>query len=184
MGRRSRKRSISEPAGTQPADSVGLPRGEKPSEKARAAARPQRLSSEARNAMLRAKLAPLEAGDRPLPLVIAAAAAALFALANVGLWAGGLEVQGEEPALAGVLMFAAIMLVAAWGMWTQRYWAVLGFQSLLAITLVVAALSLLVASNVAAVVLCLVVLALGGWLFWALVRVLGRMKVPRAGGFD
>ena len=37
------------------------------------------------------------------------------------------------------------------GMWNQRYWAVLGFQSLLAITIVVAALSLLVASNVAAV---------------------------------
>ena len=67
-----------------------------------------------------------------------------------------------------MLLFAAIMLVAAWGMWTQRYWAVLGFQSLLAITLVVAALSLLVASNVAAVVLCLAVLGLGGWLFWAL----------------
>ena len=58
----------------------------------------------------------------------------------------------------------------------------LGFQSLLAITIVVAALSLLVASNVAAVVLCLAVLGLGGWLFWALVRVLGRMKVPRPGG--
>ena len=50
-----------------------------------------------------------------------------------------------------MLLFAAIMLVAAWGIWTQRYWAVLGFQSLLAITLVVAALSLMVASNVAAV---------------------------------
>ena len=48
------------------------------------------------------------------------------------------------------------MLVAAWGLLTQRYWAVLGFQALLAITIVVAALSLLVASNIAAVVLCLV----------------------------
>ena len=78
-----------------------------------------------------------------------------------------------------MLAFAGIMLVAAWGLWTQRYWAVLGFQALLAITIVVAALSLLVASNVAAVVLCLVIAGAGGWLFWKLVRVLGRMKVPR-----
>ena len=102
-------------------------------------------------------------------------------MANVVFWAAGVEVQDEEPALAGVLLFAAIMLVAAWGIWNHRYWAVLGFQSLLAITLVVAALSLMVASNVAAVVLCVTVIALGGWLFWSLVRVLGRMKVPRPG---
>lgn len=142
------------------------------------------MSSEERNAQLRAKLAPLEAGERPRPLIVAAAVAALFALTNVVLWIAGMEVQGEEPKLAGVLAFALIMLAAAWGMWTQRYWAVLGFQSLLAITLVVAAMSLLVASNVAAVVLCLAVIALGGWLFWSLVRVLGRMKVPRPGGLD
>jgi len=80
-----------------------------------------------------------------------------------------------------VLAFAGIMLVAGWGLWTQRYWAVLGFQALLAITVVVAALSLLVASNIPAVILCLAILAAGGWLFLKLVRVLGRMKVPRLG---
>ena len=49
------------------------------------------------------------------------------------------------------------MLVAAWGMWTQRYWAVLGFQSLLAITIVVFALFLMAASNVWAALLCVAV---------------------------
>jgi hypothetical protein len=178
MGRRSRKRSISEapmPAAVPGADGEAA---------APASARPARLSSEERNEQLRAKLTPLEPGERPRPLVVATAVAALFALSNVALWAAGMDIQGEDPRLAGVLGFAVIMLVAAWGMWTQRYWAVLGFQSLLAITLVVAAMSLLVASNVAAVVLCLTVIALGGWLFWSLVRVLGRMKVPRPGGLD
>lgn len=171
MGRRSRKRSVSDPSAV-----AGLPASEPASP-----ARPTRLSSEERNAQLRAKLSPLESGEHPRALVAAAATATFVAVANVVLWAAGFEVDGKEPALSGVLLFAAIMLVAAWGMWNQRYWAVLGFQSLLAITIVVAALSLLVASNVAAVVLCLAVLGLGGWLFWALIRVLGRMKVPRPG---
>ncbi len=96
---------------------------------------------------MRAKLEPLEPGERPLPLKVAAATATLLALANVGFSLAGVEVEGEAPALSGVLLFAAIMLLAAWGMWTQRYWAVLGFQALLAITLVVAALSLLVAEQ-------------------------------------
>ena len=180
MGRRSRKRSISDDA----APAAGAFGGAHDDATVTAAPRPPRLSSEERNAQLRAKLTPLEAGERPRPLIIAAAVAALLAITNVILWAAGMEIQGEDPKLAGVLGFALIMLVAAWGMWTARYWAVLGFQSLLAITVVVAAMSLLVASNVAAVVLCLVVIGLGGWLFWSLVRVLGRMKVPRPGGLD
>jgi hypothetical protein len=63
-------------------------------------------------------------------------------------------------------------------MWTLRYWALLGFQALLAITLVIAGLSLMVAGNVLAVILCVVILLGGGWLFWKLIRVLGRVKVP------
>jgi hypothetical protein len=56
---------------------------------------------------------------------------------------------------------------------------VLGFQALLAITISIAALALMVAGNLWAVLLCLATIGLGGWLFWSLVRVLGRMKVPR-----
>jgi hypothetical protein len=80
-----------------------------------------------------------------------------------------------------VIVFGVIMLVAAWGIWNQRYWAVLGFQALVAITVLFASLALMVASNLAAVALCLVTIVAGGWIFWSLVRVLGRMKVPRPG---
>ena len=142
---------------------------------------PRTSRSAERDALARAELAPLQPGERPMPLVVAAVLSALLAVANVVFYATGVEVQGEPPALTGVLAFAGIMLVAAWGLWTQKYWAVLGFQALLAITIVVAALSVLVASNVAAVVLCLTILGVGTWLFWKLVRVLGRMKVPRLG---
>jgi hypothetical protein len=111
--------------------------------------------------------------------VIAASLAALLAIANVVAWAAGLDVEGKKPGAFGVLLFAVLMLLAAWGMWDRRYWAVLGFEALLAITLCIAALSLLVASNVAAVVLCVAILGPVGWLFWKLIRVMGRLQAPQ-----
>jgi hypothetical protein len=71
------------------------------------------------------------------------------------------------------------MLVDAWGMWNLRYWAVLGFQALLAVTIIIAALSLAVASNLLAVLLCLAIIVPGSWLFWKLVRVLARLQMPQ-----
>jgi hypothetical protein len=162
MGRRSRKRSLTEP-GAQ-------------------AAPKKRLSSAERDEIVRAELKPLTAGERPLPVKIAAILAASLALANVAFYFAGVEVRGQKPALLGVLIFAGLMLVAAWGMWTLRYWALLGFQALLAMTLVIAGLSLMVAGNLLAVILCIVILLAGGWLFWKLIRVLGRVKVPSPHG--
>ena len=40
----------------------------------------------------------------------------------------------------------------------------------------------MVAGNVLAVILCVVILLAGGWLFWKLIRVLGRVKVPSPHG--
>jgi cation transport ATPase len=135
--------------------------------------------SEQRNAAVRAQLDPLAPDERPTPLVIAAAVAAILAVANLVAWIAGLDVEGKQPGAFGVVLFAAIMLLAAWGMWHRRYWAVLGFEALLAITLCIAALSLLVASNVAAVVLCVAILGPAGWLFWKLIRVMGRLQAPQ-----
>jgi hypothetical protein len=70
------------------------------------------------------------------------------------------------------------MLVAAYGMWRARYWAVMGFQALLAITIVIAGLSLTVASNAAAVALCAAIVGFGGWLFWKLIRAMARLQMP------
>ena len=162
MGRRSRKQSLTEPGAK--------------------AERKQRLSSAERDEIARAELKPLTPGERPLAVKISVGLAASLAVANVAFYFAGVEVQGQKPALVGVLLFAAVMLLAAWGMWTLRYWALLGFQALLAMTLVIAGLSLMVAGNVLAVILCVVILLGGGWLFWKLIRVLGRVKVPALRG--
>jgi len=135
--------------------------------------------SEERNEALRAGLTPLGPDERPWPLAVAAVVAAVLAVANLAAFAFGLDVDGRRPGTLGVLVFGALMLAAAWGIWHRRYWAVLAFEALLGITLAFAALSLLVASNLAALALCLAILVLGGVLFWKLVRVMGRLQAPQ-----
>lgn len=173
MGSRSRKRGRTTPSAAR--------RPAAPTPQAQPQpARPDRAArTEAKNEAIRAGLTPLAPGERP-PALLAAIGVALFiAISNVVLVLAGYEIkEGGNGTATGAFVFAAVMGVAAWGMWNQRYWAVLGFQALLMLTVIIAGLSLMVASNVLAVVLCLVVLGLGGWLFWKLVRVLSRMRTP------
>ncbi|MDR9371500.1 hypothetical protein Q5424_20545, partial [Conexibacter sp. JD483] len=142
----------------------------------------RRLSrSEARDAAARAQLVPLAPGERPGAVTIATVVAlALAALVVIG-YASGARVGGEGS-LFGALLLAAILLVAAWGMWTVRYWAVLGFEALLGFQIAIAALSLLVASNWWAALLCVAVIGLAGWLFWKLIRAMARIQMPARPG--
>jgi cation transport ATPase len=151
--------------------------GQRSRKRRREGARP-RVRGEERDALIRESLEPLEADERPRAVTIAAVVATLLGIGNLVMLAAGVEVRDEDAPVAGTIIFAAIMFVAAWGMWRAKYWAVLGFQALLAITLVIAGSSLLVASNVAAVALCLAILGLGGWLFWKLIRALARLQMP------
>jgi hypothetical protein len=138
-----------------------------------------RLRGEAANEAVRAQLEPLAPGERPGAVTVAAGLAVAFGLANLILLASGWEIGGNKNANAsGAILFAVIMFVAAWGMWTGRYWAVLGFECLLGIVCVSAALALLVASNLWAVVTCVVVLGLAGTLFYKLIRAMARMQMP------
>ena len=109
--------------------------------------------SRERDEQARAELEPLAPGERPLAVTIAAVVAALLAVANVAFYLAGWEVAGEDPKPGGVFLFAGILLAAAAGMWLRKYWAVLGFEVLLGITVIYAGLSLLFPSNWQAVVL-------------------------------
>jgi hypothetical protein len=131
-----------------------------------------------KDAEARAKLKPLEPGERPVPVLIAALIAAAIAAANIVLFALGTEVGGDEPSPFGVIAFSGLMLAAAAGMWRGRYWAVLGFQALLAVSIMVACLSLATASNWAAVALCVGIIVPGGFLFWKLIRAMARLQMP------
>lgn len=153
-----------------------------PASAADAASRDQppvrRKRGEERDAEVRAGLEPLREGERPGAVTVAAVTAAVLALANLGLFLAGVKVRDQNTQAGGVILFASLMLLAAGGMWRARYWAVLGFEALLGISLVVAALSLVRASNLLGVLVPLVVLTLGGTLFWKLVRAMARIQMP------
>jgi hypothetical protein len=63
-------------------------------------------------------------------------------------------------------------------MWRGRYWAALGFQALLAITVLFAFLALLTARNCRRCAQ-LVIIAAGGTLFWFLVKAMARLQAPQ-----
>jgi hypothetical protein len=126
---------------------------------------------------VRASLDPLAPGERPTAVTVAAIVAALLGIANVILVAADAEVV-ESQKVVGGLIFGAIMLLAAVFMWRGAYWAVLGFQALLGLSVVTASLSLLVASNVEAVIRSVVVIAAAGTLFWYLIRAMARLQMP------
>ena len=163
MGQRSRKRRTPAPAGNGQARDDAMTRGY---------ARSRERAEETRS-----KLEPLAPGERPVAVTVAAVVAALIAVANVVLIITGTDVGGRKS-VSGGLVFAVIMVVAAVAMWRGRYWAVLGFQALLGLSVITASLALLVASNVEAVVRSVVVIVAAGTLFWFLIRAMARLQMP------
>jgi hypothetical protein len=133
--------------------------------------------SRERDDAARAALVPLAPGEKPRAVVASAVLAVLLAVVNLGLMIAGQEVDGEQPVVGG-LLFTAVMLIAAAGMWKLRYWAVLGFEVLLGVSLVFALLGLLRASNLAGVAWCVAVIAIAGPLFWFLIRAMARIQMP------
>ena len=133
---------------------------------------------EERNAALRAQLEPFGPGERPLALKLSALLAALIGIGNLVALAAGATVNGARP-VAPALVLALLMGMFAVGLWQRRYLAVLAWEALLGVTMIYAALSLMLASNLAAVLVCLALLVVCAPLFWQLIRVMARIQVPR-----
>jgi hypothetical protein len=138
--------------------------------------------SRAKNDAARAALKPLARGERPTAVTVGAIAAVVLAAANVVAMIVGWDSLGGDTdagrAAAFTILWSVILLVVAWGMWRSRYWAVLGMQTLLGITLVLASLSLISASSVGAVLILVLILAAAGSLFWFLVKAMARIQMP------
>jgi len=134
--------------------------------------------SELKNAEARAQLVPLGDGERPTAVTVAAIVASILVVVNVALAIGGYKIQGKTPAVPGVLVFTGLLGAMAWGLWRARYWAVLGMQALLAITMLLFGLALPLAGNLRAVLVSVAVLIPSGALFWFLVKAMARIQMP------
>jgi hypothetical protein len=180
VGRRSRKR-LGAPGATQTA-SRPRPRDDAPLSAdafTEPGAQRPRKTSEERNAEAREALVPLKDGERPRAVTIAAVVAVILAIiVIIAIALGKTNVQGNKNGASGAVLFAAILLVAAGGMWRAKYWAVLGFQALLVLLLIFYFLALLRASNVLGLVYCVASIAAYGALFWFLVKAMARIQMP------
>jgi hypothetical protein len=128
--------------------------------------------------MAEARTAPLPLGEdeRPRALLLAVVVAAILAI-GVGLSVATIhDLARHGGSLPGGLFLAFVLLMLAWGMYERRYWAVLGFQALLAFQIIVTSLALVVAETLLAAGLCALSIGLAGWLFWKLVGVMSRIQ--------
>jgi hypothetical protein len=134
-----------------------------------------------REELLRAELEPLGEDERPPALRVAIAVCALLALAVILGATTVHNLSQHGGSLPGGIFLAVVLLLLALGMYRRRYWAVLGFEALLAFQIIVTSLALIVASTILAAAICVVSIGLGGWLFWKLVRVMSRIQAGEQG---
>ena len=140
--------------------------------------------SELKNREARAKLEPLAKGERPGIVTLGAIISALIAASIVIAWAAGAEVKvgntdlSERPNAFQVFPPAILFAVMAWGMWRARYWAVLGFEAIMAILMVGSFITLVSATDAFKAITSGAVLVAAGLLFWFTVKALARIQMP------
>jgi hypothetical protein len=103
----------------------------------------------------------------------------------VAVLVGGLTVHNlshHGGSLPGAIFIAAILILLALGMYRRRYMAVLGFEALLTFQIIATSLALLLASSIVTAVISLLAILLGGWLFWKLIRIMGRIQAGERQG--
>lgn len=158
------------------------PAAERPAEAAPAEAPSGYSRSRAKNEAARAALKPLGPGERPTAVTVGAIVAALLAAANliavIAGWDGAAGEDDRARALAGSILVTGLLCVVAWGMWRAKYWAVLGMQTLLALTLIASALGLVTAGSAGAVIVLVLISVAAGTLFWFMVKAMARIQMP------
>jgi hypothetical protein len=132
--------------------------------------------SPSKDDVARARLVPLQEGERPLAVTIGALIAIALGISTLVLFAAG--VGGDNTRSPATVVYASLMLAMGWGMWRARYWAVLGFQALLALLILIWSLFLVRAESLLGVLVAIAVIALAGTLFWFLVKALARIQMP------
>ncbi|HYI36824.1 MAG TPA: hypothetical protein VEX39_09485 [Thermoleophilaceae bacterium] len=135
----------------------------------------------ARDDAARAALEPLGPGERPGAVTVAFVVAVVAAIANLVALAINFD-SDKGPQTTFTILVCILLVAMAAGMWRARYWAVLGMQTLLGITVLLASLGLISAVNVPAALLLLVIIVAAGTLFWFLVKAMARIQMPERPG--
>ena len=157
-----------------------------PEQESVAEARARRKArSEAKDQAVRDSLEPLEPGERPLAVTVAVFYAVVLILGNLLTlllyeMSDRTASDDESKAIFQTVAIIAILAVAAGGMWRAKYWAVLGFETLLALQVLIFSLLLLKVSNVFVAILFLAIVLWSSVLFWFLIRAMARIQMPES----
>jgi len=138
---------------------------------------------EERNAEARAKLEPLDQGERPGAVTAGAIVSALVAIVftvSAGLAIAGVDAGGREIKPLPIIIFGTVLWAMTVGMWRARYWAVLGFQTVLLLVMLASAFGLVTVSSVLQAVSTTLLLAGSGTLFYFMIRAMARIQMPES----
>ncbi len=136
---------------------------------------------EERNAEARAQLEPLEEGERPRAVTVGAIVSAVLAAVftvSAGLAIAGVDAGGRHIKPFPIIVFAVVLWAMTLGMWRARYWAVLGFQTVLLLVMLASAFGLVVVSSVLQAIGTTLLLLGSGTLFYFMIRAMARIQMP------
>jgi hypothetical protein len=142
---------------------------------------------EERNAEARAKLEPLEQGERPTAVTAGAIVCSLLAIVftvSAILAIAGVDAGGRDIRPLPIIVFGLVLWAMTIGMWRARYWAVLGFQTVLLLFMLASAFGLVVVSSVLQAVGTTVLLLGSALLFYFMIRAMARIQMPRGPGAE
>ena len=139
--------------------------------------------SELKNIEAREALVPLAEDERPGVVTVGAILTALAATLSVlgyALWdpLESLHEGDAKPPIGGVFVFVVLFGTMAWGMWKVRYWAVLGFQTVLVFVILLSSFALIQATTILEAVGNVAIVAASGFLFFKMVKALARIQMP------
>jgi hypothetical protein len=147
--------------------------------------------TEEKNRAAREALEPLEPDERPTVVTVAAVISAALLVGTLVSYLVGVEVgefddfgtqTGEtKPNIVYTIASTIVLGMMAYGLWKARYWAVLGFQTILILVIVVTVLALVQATDALRALGLLAFLAGASVLFYRMVKAMARIQMPDRG---
>jgi hypothetical protein len=186
--RQKRKRRTAERV-TAPVEATAAAESQENGDQAPAEGFQERMARryEERNAEARAKLEPLEQGERPTAVTAGAIVCSLLAIVftvSAILAIAGVDAGGRDIRPLPIIVFGLVLWAMTIGMWRARYWAVLGFQTVLLLVMLASAFGLVVVSSVLQAVGTTVLLLGSALLFYFMIRAMARIQMPRGPGAE
>jgi hypothetical protein len=134
-----------------------------------------------RDEAARAALKPLAPGERPGAVTVAFWVAVAAVIANLVALAVNFD-SSKGPQTMFTILACGLLAAMAYGMWHARYWAVLGMQTLLGITVLGASLGLIGVASIRDALLLVLIVVSAGTLFWFLIKAMARIQMPERPG--